>query len=362
MKFPYGVCDFYKIITNSYFYVDRTDRIPLIEEAGEHLLFLRPRRFGKSLLLSVLKNYYDIARADDFERLFGGLAVGKNPTDRHHQYFVLEWDFSAVSPHGEPEQIQQRLYDYVNSCIRAFSKYYREFLTEEIIINPTDAQDSLQSLLTAVRQTDHRLYLLIDEYDNFANEVMMGTRKMREDRDMLVPAMNRDEARHASRIFYRHGDMGPLSDFIEQRCFSILDNRDYRWADELTVKTAFLMLLFNDTLYITDSETELGRGYADLTMILRPDMRHYQLPDVLMEFKYVSLKNAGLNGAELRDSGRDEITKLEPVKEKLAESESQLKRYGRTLEKTYGDVLRLRAYSVVSLGFERLVWRELPAS
>ncbi|OQY56911.1 MAG: hypothetical protein B6245_17720, partial [Desulfobacteraceae bacterium 4572_88] len=96
MKFPYGSCDFYDIVTDGYFYIDRTDRIPLIENAGKHLLFLRPRRFGKSLLLSVLENYYDVAKADEFERLFGHLAVGGNPTRRHSRYFVLKWDFSAV--------------------------------------------------------------------------------------------------------------------------------------------------------------------------------------------------------------------------------------------------------------------------
>ncbi|MCP4108801.1 MAG: AAA family ATPase [Desulfobacteraceae bacterium] len=79
MKFPYGICNYYDIITEGYYYADRTDRIPLIEETGKHLLFLRPRRFGKSLLLSVLENYYDIAKADEFERLFGRTAIVRIP-------------------------------------------------------------------------------------------------------------------------------------------------------------------------------------------------------------------------------------------------------------------------------------------
>ncbi len=76
MKFPYGICDFHEIITQDYFYIDRTDRIPQVEKAGKHLLCLRPRRFGKSLLLSMLENYYDVAKAGEFERLFGQLAIG----------------------------------------------------------------------------------------------------------------------------------------------------------------------------------------------------------------------------------------------------------------------------------------------
>jgi hypothetical protein len=80
LKFPYGISDFYQVMTEDYVYVDRTDRIPLLEETGKTLLFLRPRRFGKSLLLSMLENYYDVNKADEFDRLFGGLAINRQPT------------------------------------------------------------------------------------------------------------------------------------------------------------------------------------------------------------------------------------------------------------------------------------------
>ncbi|MEN8218676.1 MAG: AAA family ATPase [Pseudomonadota bacterium] len=74
LEFPYGICDFHSVVTDNYFYVDRTNHIPLIEKAGRYLLFLRPRRFGKSLLLSMLENYYDVA--NEFDKLFGHLAIG----------------------------------------------------------------------------------------------------------------------------------------------------------------------------------------------------------------------------------------------------------------------------------------------
>ncbi len=70
--------------------MDRTDRIPLLEEIGKNLLFLRPRRFGKSLLLSMLEHYYDVAKADQFEELFRHLAIGQRPTLNHNQYFILK--------------------------------------------------------------------------------------------------------------------------------------------------------------------------------------------------------------------------------------------------------------------------------
>ena len=74
---------------------------------------------------------------------------------------------------------------------------------------------------------------------------------------------------------------------------------DYAHANELTIKTAFLTLLFDDTLYIMESEAEIERGHADLTLIVRPDMHQYQVLDILIEFKFVSLKEAGLDGKTL---------------------------------------------------------------
>ena len=173
MKFPYGISDLDSLISEHYHYVDRTDHIPLLEEAGKQLLFLRPRRFGKSLLLSMLENYYDLNKADRFEALFGGLAIGKNPTARHNRYFVLKWDFSEISAVGDGGEIKRALYRYLNDRIGAFSDYYGKVLPNPVRIDPQDALSSFQSLLNTTRKTGHPLYLLIDEYDNFANELMM---------------------------------------------------------------------------------------------------------------------------------------------------------------------------------------------
>src|SRR6056297_25626 len=106
MKFPYGLSDLKKIITHNFFYCDRTGSIPLLER-GEYLLFIRPRRFGKSLLISTLFNYYDLASADQFENLFGHLKIGQNPTPLHNKYFVLQWDFSCVDPSGSVQDIKR---------------------------------------------------------------------------------------------------------------------------------------------------------------------------------------------------------------------------------------------------------------
>jgi hypothetical protein len=91
MKFPYAISDFGKLITEGYFYQDRTGLIPQLQ-----LLFLRPRRFCKSQLVSILEHYYDVRYANEFEFLFGSLAIGLNPTLLHNQYFILHRDFSLV--------------------------------------------------------------------------------------------------------------------------------------------------------------------------------------------------------------------------------------------------------------------------
>ncbi len=593
MKFPYGISDFYQLITEDYFYVDRTGRIKLLEESGKQLLFLRPRRFGKSLWLSTLENYYDVARTDQFESLFGRLAIGQNPTPLHNQYFVLKWDFSTVDPQGNVEEIKQALYDHINTAIENFGQHYQNFLAEDIKINPTNAITSFQALSGIIRQTPYRLYLLIDEYDNFANEVMMagrsGDKRYREllygegtlktvfkavkaagagmgldrvfitgvspvvlsdvtsgynvaqniylkpqfndlcgfgeaeieetldkigqscdfppekvaealammrsfyngycfapgeerliynptlalyfmedfqarcrypdemldsnlamdrgkliyishipggeqllldaldepspltiprladrfgvedmltgpkdkifmasllyyfgvltlagqtafreirlrvpnqvvrglylerVREILLPEPASQEERHlAAKTLYGQGDIQPVCDFIENHYFRIFDNRDYRWSNELTIKTLFLTILYNDLLYFIESEVELERSYADLALIRRPDLWQQPFFDILLEFKYIKLsEKQGLTRPAVEKLSAVELKALPPVQKKLAEARPKLEQYSRALSERYGETLRLRRFAIVSLGFERLVWDEV---
>jgi len=155
--------------------------------------------------------------------------------------------------------------------------------------------------------------------------------------------------------FYATGDLGPLCDFLEQRYFQVFDNRDLRWSNELVVKTAFLVTLFNDTFYLMDSEPALGRGYGDLLLRVRPDMRQYTLLDHLLEFKAVSLKAVGLTSAELAAKTREELRALPAVADALREATAQLARYRQTLEAA-GSLLKLHTHAVVSVGLERLVF------
>jgi len=593
LKLPYGFSDFYLLRCENYFYVDRSSHIRLIEETGNQLLFLRPRRFGKSLLLSMLENYYDVAKASEFDKLFGELAIGKKPTEKHNQYLVMKWDFSNVNPEGGASQIQVRLNRYINRCIQDFAEKYQTVLLKNIHIEPEDAIDSFLSLLSAVRQTPYRLYLLIDEYDNFANDLMMGcgeinperyktllstegslkalfravksassgnglervfitgvspvlmsditsaynvaeniyllpefndvcgfreseltsvvnqvvaecklspdsvqialnlmqtfynaycfsvsvnelvynptlvlyflkhfqrycqfpqqmlddnlamdlgkltylsrlpngraiiwqalngtpplvlsllanrfgvdqmlkttqsnqfivsllyylgiltldrkTDKLRKLRfkipnlvvrklyvehlfEMLLPQPEREEVRLLAEAFYQTGDLQPVCHFMEQRYFKVFDNRDYATANELTIKTAFLTVLFNDVWYMMDSEMACKRRYTDLTMIIRPDFRELPLYDFILEFKYLKLTEVKLSGAEVKKLSLKKLEALEPVKEKLAEAKQQLLDYQTCLEEECHEVLKLQLISVVAVGFDRMVWQKV---
>ena len=591
IKFPYGIADFKTIITEGYFYCDRTNKIPLLENSKSQL-FIRPRRFGKSLLLSMLENYYDVAKKDQFNEMFGHLAIGKNPTPLRNAYYILRWDFSCVDTTGDSNYIKQMLFDHINCCIEGFLLYYRDYNLPDVTVDKKNAISSIKSLINAVRMTSYPVYLLIDEYDNFANTVMMGIhnnkdrynalvhdegilrtlfkavksstsgssfdrvfitgvspvvlsditsgyniaeniyfhsklndlcgftesevlsslenivegcrlnneavnealdimktyyngycfvprlkqhiynptlclyffkqfqemcdypRKMLDanlatdeskleyiaqipmGRDILVSMMERDnylsvedlsdrfgiremlddnfknnmfivsflyyfgvltlagesdegelilkvpnlvmqglyvkrvqkmllpepgerdDGIFAAKQVYQKGDMEPLCDFIENRYFAVFKNRDYRWANELTLKTAFLTLLYNDILYIMDSEPELRRQYADLTMIIRPDKRRFKIFDILIEFKFITLKSAGITGEKARGLSKDDLHELTPIKTALEKAEKQVIQYRKYLDEKYGN-LRLQKFVVAALGFERICFRKI---
>ncbi len=172
IELPYGIAAFHSIRQQGLLYVDRTAYIREVERLGRPLVFLRPRRFGKTLWLQTLANYYDLRRRDEFDQLFGDLAIGRDPTALANRYFVMTWDFSELSASGAADEIGQRLNGYVNSQIQDFLTAHSQHLSASFDIEP-EGVDTFRHLLTAIRETPYKLYLLIDEYDNFVNEVMV---------------------------------------------------------------------------------------------------------------------------------------------------------------------------------------------
>ena len=110
---------------------------------------------------------------------------------------------------------------------------------------------------------------------------------------------------------------------MENKYFAVFTNRDYRWSNELTIKTAFLTLLFNDTFYIMDSEAALQRRYSDLTLIVRPNMRQYALLDIVLEFKYLPLADLNLSGEQVRAQSRETSRTVPAVQNALLEANQQ---------------------------------------
>jgi hypothetical protein len=172
-KIPYGIADFELIQRHNYYYVDKTDFIPLIEAAGRYLFLIRPRRFGKSLWLSVIESYYDTAKKDRFLETFKGTWIGENPTEDQGVYLILRFNFSAVNP--EPEKLESSFESYCQGVFEEFLSKYEDTFTPEILSKlnslPT-ITDRLNRLFAYGFSHDLRLCILIDEYDNFTNTIL----------------------------------------------------------------------------------------------------------------------------------------------------------------------------------------------
>lgn len=172
-QLPLGIADFERMRRQSYYYVDKTMYIPKLEFASSYLFFVRPRRFGKSLLLSMLRAYYDLNRADKFEQYFGDLWIGQHPTPLRNTYAVLHLDFSQVT--GSIDELSQRFDQYC--CIRLddFADRYEQFFYEGFSKDVKDtfgATGKLSFIGTKAQNFNVPLYLIVDEYDNFTNTVL----------------------------------------------------------------------------------------------------------------------------------------------------------------------------------------------
>ncbi len=600
IEFPYGIADFRRIRQQGLVYVDRTAHIRDLEALGSILVFLRPRRFGKSLWLQTLANYYDLRRRNDRDEIFGGLAIGDRPTPLANRYFILQWNFSNVDPSGGVKRIAESLRRHVSSRAAVFASDYEDHLPATIETE-ADSATVLDRLTSAVRKTPYKLYLLIDEYDNFVNEVMakdvetyralfeldgpykqlfksvknategqglervfvtgvspvalndltsgfntsedvslkpelaalcgfrevelrdllepiarerklppatveealdtmrtwyngyrftqdesellynptnalyflknlhrygvppkqLHDQNLRTDRgklaflartaagagvieqltegvagtvdvtqletsfslDDLTARMEKDPdavasflyymglltqtdapfrlripnlvvrklfldrlleiflpdlgdssgARKIAMRFFRDGDLAPLAAFFEDKLLPVLSNRDRGAAprtpglggsgvNEMVVKSLFLSILFEDTYYQIFSEPELEKGYADLCLIVRPEMRRFGFFDLLFEFKLVRRKELGKRGRELAGMEVDALRRLSKVGKALDEARQQIELYRQALLRRHGESIDLRSYAVVAVGLERILVEEVTSS
>ena len=172
-QIPYGVSDFRSVIEQDLYYVDKSMYIEELEKQSRTLIFIRPRRFGKSLFLNMLRLYYDKAASADFERLFGKLYIGQHPTPNRNRYQVLYMDFSRVT--GNIDALPQRFNSYCCGRLDDFIDTYRDDYPQtgvEKVLASEDFVEKMNLVNNMAMKAQIPLYLFIDEYDNFTNVVL----------------------------------------------------------------------------------------------------------------------------------------------------------------------------------------------
>lgn len=172
-RLPYGINDFEAVIEQNQYYVDKTMYLPLLENQPSNIIFIRPRRFGKSIFLSMLHAYYDCSKKEKFQTLFGDLWVGKHPTPLQGRYQVLHLDFSYVG--GSIDKLEENFDMYLRVKLDGFMRIYQEsYLTDfkEKFFKTDSATEKLALLQDETATKGIPLYLIIDEYDNFTNTVL----------------------------------------------------------------------------------------------------------------------------------------------------------------------------------------------
>ncbi len=171
LKMPYGISNYEELITEDYYYVDKTMYIEKLENLPEkRIMFLRPRKFGKTLFTSVIENYYDKLKANKFETLYGNTYIGKNPTKLKNSYCILRFNFSGIDTSTEEATIK----GFKNEVVSSIEVFKHRYNIDSYVNQEDDAENVLNNLFKAfyVQKSQEKIYVIIDEYDHFANELL----------------------------------------------------------------------------------------------------------------------------------------------------------------------------------------------
>ena len=171
LKMPYGISNFEELITEDYYYVDKTKYIEKLESLPEkRIMFLRPRKFGKTLFTSVIENYYDKNRVEKFEKIFKNTYIGKNPTKLKNSYCILRFNFSGIDTSSEEVTIR----GFKNEVASSIEVFIHRYNLDFYVNTEDDAENILNNLFKAfyTQQPQEKIYVIIDEYDHFANELL----------------------------------------------------------------------------------------------------------------------------------------------------------------------------------------------
>ena len=171
LKMPYGISNYEKIVNDGYYYVDKTMYIEKLENLPEtSIIFLRPRKFGKTLFTSVIENYYDKNKTEKFDKLYGNTYIGKNPTKNKNSYCILRFNFSGIDTETEVSTIR----GFKNEVASSIEVFIHRYNLDFYVNNEDDAENILNNLFKAfyVQKSQDKIYVIIDEYDHFANELL----------------------------------------------------------------------------------------------------------------------------------------------------------------------------------------------
>ena len=170
-KLPYGISDYERLVENDYYYVDKTMYIEKLENIAEpYIMFLRPRKFGKTLFTSVLENYYDLKKADKFEKLYGNTYIGKNTTSLKNSYHILRFNFSGIDTTNE----ETTILGFKNKVASSIKFFVEKYNLDFFVNSKEEAENILDDLIKAfkIQKAEEKIYVIIDEYDHFANELL----------------------------------------------------------------------------------------------------------------------------------------------------------------------------------------------
>ncbi len=170
-KLPYGISNYEELIEDGYYYVDKTMYIEKLENLAEkRILFLRPRKFGKTLFTSTLENYYDIQKEEKFEKLYGETYIGKNPTKLKNSYHILKFNFAGIDTTNEETTVKA----FKKKTIASINLFVEKYKLDFYINQDDEAENILDNLIKAfeIQRQNEKIYVIVDEYDHFANELL----------------------------------------------------------------------------------------------------------------------------------------------------------------------------------------------
>mgnify|MGYP000954051372 CR=1 FL=1 len=177
-KIPYGISNFQTIREQNYLYVDKTKYIELLENEPPYQFFIRPRKFGKSLFLSMLENYYDINKKQKFQELFKGLYIGENPTENKNSYLIFYINFSnLVASNGKTRFVESFDQCVLSAAKEFLNKYDKYFKNKDILGDSVGAEIVMNKVISLTNNANRKMFIIIDEYDNFANDLISSGNK-----------------------------------------------------------------------------------------------------------------------------------------------------------------------------------------